>query len=1038
MTSIGRLFALSAVVWFTAVLLAAPASHGQEGDEETSGVIPIAEISRQAPVDFENEILPILRKHCLACHSASDAEAGLVLETPATMLEGGDSGPAVVANDGAESLLLGRATGAVDSIMPPDDNDVSAHPLTPEELGLIKLWIEQGAAGGDSSATSKLQWQPLPPGLNSIYAVAVTPDGQFAACGRANQVFVYHLPTGQMVGRLSDPAILEQGVYDKPGVAHLDVVNSLAASDDGNLLATGGYQEVKLWRRPRNVRLATLSAGDQQIRAMAVSADGSYAATAGSDHTIKIWDLQSAAVVHTLAGHEAPIAALQFTADGQRLFSGSEDQRVKVWQTADAADLGRIDTPAAVTSLALLAGGTVLATGGVDHVIRLWQLPPEWQPAADEAEPIVKEPLREIAGHAQPVTALAVLPSDENQFVSGSLDGTLRHWRVDGNQVRQFDHGGPVHAVAVRADGQRFASAGENNTAKLWNAGDGKQLAELKGDVRADRFAKAVERSLNLGRNKVNDEKNQVAEAEKRSAAEAEAVKKATEARDGAVKDFDEKAAAALAAAEEKAAADKLAAEAAAAVKPAQTGKILAQRAVAPSDAAVQAAEQKLAAATQAAAAAADNNDLAAARDAAAAELAREKEILEAARQAQAAADNAAQAAADAAKQAAEEAQKKVKPAEDTEKNRAQAETVKVAAEKSLEAAQAAAQKAADAVPLAKEALAAAEAAVKQVETDLETARQAAAARQRPARGVAFSPDGTQVAVASDNQTVHTFSAEDGTPFDTYDGHAAAVGGVRFTADGNLLSAAAGEVIHWRLRPEWTLERTISTAGDGSGSMIADRVTALDFSADCQLLAVGGGEPSRAGELKIFQVADGALLREFVDAHSDQVFGVEFSPDGRHLASCAADKFVKVHEAATGQFVRAFEGHTHHVLDVSWRADGKVLASCGADNVVKIWNFETGDQMRTITGFGKEVTSVDFIGDTSETLTACGDRNVRIHRTDNGQNKLNFGGGQDFMYAAATTVEGDVVIAGGEASVLRVWNAADGKEIRKLEPPAAQ
>src|SRR5262249_4526341 len=139
--------------------------------------IAIADIKRDAPVDFEREILPILKRSCLACHNATVKESQLILETPATILKGGDSGPAVVAKNGAESLLLGRASGKVDSIMPPKDNKVAAPRLKPEELGLIKLWIDQGATGMVTGQADQIAWQPLPPGVNPIYAVAVTPDG---------------------------------------------------------------------------------------------------------------------------------------------------------------------------------------------------------------------------------------------------------------------------------------------------------------------------------------------------------------------------------------------------------------------------------------------------------------------------------------------------------------------------------------------------------------------------------------------------------------------------------------------------------------------------------------------------------------------------------------------------------------------------------------------------------------------------------------------------------------------------------------------
>jgi hypothetical protein len=117
--------------------------------------------------------------------------------------------------------------------MPPRDNKAKAKNLTPEQLGLLKLWIDQGAKPSPKRERV-IAWQPLAQNLGAIFAVAVTGDGQFAACSRANRLFIYHIPSGRLIANEA---------------AHRDQINALAFSPDGTLLATGGYREVKLWRR---------------------------------------------------------------------------------------------------------------------------------------------------------------------------------------------------------------------------------------------------------------------------------------------------------------------------------------------------------------------------------------------------------------------------------------------------------------------------------------------------------------------------------------------------------------------------------------------------------------------------------------------------------------------------------------------------------------------------------------------------------------------------------------------------------------------
>src|SRR5262249_39478826 len=120
------------------------------------------------------------------------------------------------------------------------------------------------------------------------------------------------------------------------------------------------------------------------------------------------------------------------------------------------------------------------------------------------------------------------------------------------------------------------------------------------------------------------------------------------------------------------------------------------------------------------------------------------------------------------------------------------------------------------------------------------------------------------------------------------------------------------------------------------------RILALDFSPDSRLLATGGGEPSRSGEIKIWELGKGLLGRSMESMHSDTVFALRFSPDGTKLASASADKFLKVSNLADGRLLRSFEGHTHHVMAVDWNSNGHQLVSGGADNVLKLWDFDSG------------------------------------------------------------------------------------------------
>jgi hypothetical protein len=313
----------------------------------------------------------------------------------------------------------------------------------------------------------------------------------------------------------------------------------------------------------------------------------------------------------------------------------------------------------------------------------------------------------------------------------------------------------------------------------------------------------------------------------------------------------------------------------------------------------------------------------------------------------------------------------------------------------------------------------------------------------KPVVALAVSPDKSMVAAGRGNQ-VHIYDAgsglyirslvnpdlkdEKGTPLGLT--HADIVQSLVFSHDGRwIASGGFREVILWDTQTGLFRQKF---------SDFADRVVSLDFSRDGKLLAAGGGSPSEDGEIKIVEVASGKLVVDIKNGHSDTVFGVRFSPDGTKLATCAADKFVKVFEVPSGKFLKSFEGHTHHVMDVGWKADGRILASCGADNVIKVWDYDRGEQARTITAHGKQVTRMVFIGNSSNVATCGGDAAVKFFNVDNGGNVRNFGGNNDFLYAVGVSPDGSVVAAGGEESVVRVYNGTNGQLVKNLMPPGAE
>lgn len=111
----------------------------------TGALVALAEVSlgqADKPVDYIQQIKPILEKRCYACHGALQQKGGLRVDTAEFLRKGGESGAVLTPGDASKSRLMELVARTGDLKMPPEGE---GSPLTADELHLLRRWIDSGA-----------------------------------------------------------------------------------------------------------------------------------------------------------------------------------------------------------------------------------------------------------------------------------------------------------------------------------------------------------------------------------------------------------------------------------------------------------------------------------------------------------------------------------------------------------------------------------------------------------------------------------------------------------------------------------------------------------------------------------------------------------------------------------------------------------------------------------------------------------------------------------------------------------------------------
>ncbi|WP_182869365.1 c-type cytochrome domain-containing protein [Rhodopirellula sp. JC639] len=951
----------------------------------------IAELPEDREVVFSRDVAPVLKKNCVACHNASSEEGGVNLESVAKM-KASDVDDVLVPGDASKSRLFLLASHAEDPLMPPEDNDVSAAALNPIELALLRRWIDSGAAVDQAaSSPTPRQWQPLPNSLQTVFGSAITSDGRLAAVGFGNQIQVFGSISSQPIDSL-------QRVQDGQGrPPHDDFVQDLRFDSAGGRIISTGYRNVKLWYLAPfdSTTIPTIDRDD--TLAIAISESGRHVAALSRRGELSVGEVGKNRW-QWMKGFDLPTeiqsAASSASPQHVRIAVGPDGQRVAIaWDKTvriDGIEPETIRTSAPTTSMIWLDQNNLVTGQTSGNVSRHRRENETWSSNPWSVSD-------------QPITFLASASGDDAALVAVDAAGKVARLDVSQNKFVEFGKlPSPAASVALAANQKKLWVTTPSGAVGTFDLADKKYTEVAKSDPQAAATHASDEWESSVG--------------EKLIAADDKAVKQAQTNVDAEKKSL-EKIAGDITA--KKTAISEKETQVAAAKKAADDAKTKLAQAKTDEASATKMRTELTATVTQL-----------------------DKKITELAEQ------------LDALKKQKTDAEQKLAAVPDPKKL---AETVKSLTETSQKAAKdleakdkqltserAELKSAEETEARGKRRLEGLEAEVQRRQQRLEKtkaeqeARKAQVAKSKTAAEQSQATD-LPIALIAGGSRFLTRSKPSGqwnlwsAAGDWLGGFPQMPVGGQWVAAGDdcvLIQDADGQ-LH-ALEPSqhlWQLQQSIGSAT--GESPFADRVLSVDVDPSGRFLATGGGEPSRSGELMIWNTSDGSLVRRIESPHSDTVLCVRFSPDGKTLASGGADRMIKLWDVETGTLIKTLEGHTHHVSALAWNVNRSELASGSADETVKIWNIESGKATRTISGLKSEVTRLVYVGRDDRIGITCGDGYFRVYRTDNGGRETNAKLPGGYLYALDSNRDGTQFIVGGAEGVATRVDKS-GKQLQEL------
>lgn len=281
---------------------------------------------------------------------------------------------------------------------------------------------------------------------------------------------------------------------------------------------------------------------------------------------------------------------------------------------------------------------------------------------------------------------------------------------------------------------------------------------------------------------------------------------------------------------------------------------------------------------------------------------------------------------------------------------------------------------------------------------------------------VAFSPDGKQLASASEDRTARVWEVTGGASLFLLQGHfPGALRSLAFSRDSRRLATGGDDnsVRVWAVE----LRSEVARHDDAFDEDSANRIVSLACTPNGKTIATGTN-----GGMIVLRNAHSLQEIQRFRAHAGIVWSLAFSHDGRLLASSTENGEAKLWDADSGREITVLRGHTYNARSLAFSPDDRLLATIGEEGGIRVWDVATRCERTMLRKEGTKVFSVGFSPDGQTMTVGEGDGTISLFDVATGTKRASLHGHRRPALFTTFSPDGTTLATGGLDRTLRLWD----------------